>query len=410
MEHLPRFRIRVLAGPALAVLGAVVGAMVLAVLPLRAAVAQADLAVSKTVSDPALFPLAAVEFQVVVENRGLEQAPAVAVSDRLPAGLRIAPGTAPYASQGSYDPGTGTWQVGELGPGGTATLMVPAQVADGPLPPCIVNRATADSAGDPDLRNNEAAAALRQPDTARCVDLSVELTQTPLILGCDNDTITLAAAVRNNGTDPARDVAVVIDRLPEQPDGLGFIDGLCESPSACMLPTLEPRQTVILLLSSSSGIKNSQPRLFTAAVSASSADADYAPGNEADVLEFTKIPYQQCDFGPLGVDLGSGSSMGACFVATAAYGSAMHPRVVELRHFRDQVLMKSSAGRAFVAFYYRHSPPVARYIAERPAARAAARIALWPVVMFASSPGAGSLVLAALLMLGAGVARQARGR
>jgi uncharacterized repeat protein (TIGR01451 family) len=406
MEHLSLFGIRAIAGPALALFGSAS----LAVLPSGAALAQADLAVTKTVSDAALFPLGAVEFQVVAENRGLEPAPAVTVSDRLPTGLAIAPGTAPFASQGSYDADTGTWQVGALGPGGEATLIVPAQVADGPLPPCIVNRATISATGDPDLRNNEAAAALRQPDTARCIDLSVELTQTPLVLGCDNDTVTLAAAVRNNGTDAAREVVVAIDPLPDQPAGLRFIDGLCESSSACTLPVIEPRQTFILLLSSNSGIKNSQPRAFRAAVSASSPDPDYAPGNEADVLEFMKIPYAKCDFGPLGVDLGSGSSLGACFIATAAYGSAMHPRVVELRRFRDQVLMKSSAGRAFVAFYYRHSPPLAGYIADRPVARAAARMVLWPIVTVAARPVAGSLVLAGVLILAAGLARRARNR
>ncbi len=203
---------------------------------------------------------------------------------------------------------------------------------------------------------------------------------------------------------------MVIDRLPEQPEGLGFVDGLCGSESTCTLPVVEPRQTIILLLSSNSGIRNSQPRDFKAAVSASSADADYAPGNESDVLEFTKAPYTKCDFGLDGVDLGSGSSLGACFVATAAYGSPMHPRVVELRRFRDRVLMQSPAGRAFVSFYYRHSPPVARYIADRPGARAVARIALWPVVMVATRPWASSLVLAALLILAPGLARLARRR
>ncbi len=406
MVHPSLVRIRAVIGTGLAVFGAAGAAMI----PSGAVFAQADLAASKTVSDPTLFPLAAVEFEVVVENRGPERATGVAVSDRLPSGLSIVPGTAPFASQGSYDPDTGAWQVGDLSPGSRATLIVPAQVADAPVPPCIVNRATIDDAGDPDLRNNEAAAALRQPDTARCVDLSVELTQTPPVLGCDNDKVLLAAAVRNDGTDAAREVAVVIDRLPEQPEGLGFVDGLCGSESTCTLPVVEPRQTIILLLSSNSGIRNSQPRDFKAAVSASSADADYAPGNESDVLEFTKAPYTKCDFGLDGVDLGSGSSLGACFVATAAYGSPMHPRVVELRRFRDRVLMQSPAGRAFVSFYYRHSPPVARYIADRPTARAVARIALWPVVMVATRPWASSLVLAALLILAPGLARLARGR
>ena len=69
-----------------------------------------------------------------------------------------------------------------------------------------------------------------------------------------------------------------------------------------------------------------------------------------------------------------------CFIATAAYGSAMAGEVVALRRFRDDYLLKSEAGRAFVNFYYRHSPAVADYIRERDWLRAVVRGALWPVV------------------------------
>ena len=41
-----------------------------------------------------------------------------------------------------------------------------------------------------------------------------------------------------------------------------------------------------------------------------------------------------------------------CFVATAVYGSRDAPQVRTLRDFRDNVLMQSSTGRAFVDFYY----------------------------------------------------------
>ena len=65
---------------------------------------------------------------------------------------------------------------------------------------------------------------------------------------------------------------------------------------------------------------------------------------------------------------------GPCFVATAVYGPA-DPRTDELRGFRDEVLKPSQLGRWFVAWYYRHSPRVARLLGKhRWLARIAGRI------------------------------------
>lgn len=90
-----------------------------------------------------------------------------------------------------------------------------------------------------------------------------------------------------------------------------------------------------------------------------------------------------------------------CFIATAAWGSWMDPHVVSLRRFRDQVLMQNAPGRAFVAFYYRHSPPAAEFIARHGALRAVARGVLAPVVFAVERPAtaAGSVLLALLLLL-----------
>jgi hypothetical protein len=89
-----------------------------------------------------------------------------------------------------------------------------------------------------------------------------------------------------------------------------------------------------------------------------------------------------------------------CFIATAAWGSWMDPHVVSLRAFRDDVLMRSPQGRAFVAFYYRHSPPLAAFIGGHDALRAVARAALAPVVFGVEQPlGAAMLLAGALLGL-----------
>jgi len=89
-----------------------------------------------------------------------------------------------------------------------------------------------------------------------------------------------------------------------------------------------------------------------------------------------------------------------CFVATAAYGSGMAPEVETLRNFRDRFLVGNPAGRAFVALYYRVSPPLAAVIARSPALRSGARFALAPAVMLASfAVGAGSAEKAAVAVL-----------
>jgi len=69
-----------------------------------------------------------------------------------------------------------------------------------------------------------------------------------------------------------------------------------------------------------------------------------------------------------------------CFIATAAYGSAMEPHVKVLREFRDRYLLPWGTGRALISFYYRHSPPLARAIGTSRFLRFTARMALFPLV------------------------------
>lgn len=55
-----------------------------------------------------------------------------------------------------------------------------------------------------------------------------------------------------------------------------------------------------------------------------------------------------------------------CFIATAVYGSYDCPEVLTLRAFRDNVLKKYRAGRAFIAIYYRYGPYLARIVKGSP--------------------------------------------
>ena len=56
---------------------------------------------------------------------------------------------------------------------------------------------------------------------------------------------------------------------------------------------------------------------------------------------------------------------GACYIATAVYGSYEAPEVLLLRKFRDTVLKKYAIGKIFISFYYFVSPFVAKKIQHK---------------------------------------------
>ncbi|HEY6838017.1 MAG TPA: MXAN_6640 family putative metalloprotease [Geobacteraceae bacterium] len=77
---------------------------------------------------------------------------------------------------------------------------------------------------------------------------------------------------------------------------------------------------------------------------------------------------------------GGGGGGGGCFIATAAYGSYLHPKVRVLRAFRDRYLLTNAPGRLLVACYYKASPGLAAFIAKHSLLRALCRLLLTPVV------------------------------
>ena len=74
------------------------------------------------------------------------------------------------------------------------------------------------------------------------------------------------------------------------------------------------------------------------------------------------------------------SSGGACFIATAAFGSYRAPEVILLQKFRDRILLASAPGRLFVEAYYRVSPPIADFIGHYDSLKRATRLALKPLI------------------------------
>jgi hypothetical protein len=79
----------------------------------------------------------------------------------------------------------------------------------------------------------------------------------------------------------------------------------------------------------------------------------------------------------------SSGEVDACFVATAAYGSALAADVDMLRHFRDALMRKTVLGELAVEVYYTFSPPVALVVGESELLRWTARAVLDPFVTWA---------------------------
>jgi len=96
---------------------------------------------------------------------------------------------------------------------------------------------------------------------------------------------------------------------------------------------------------------------------------------------------------------GGGGGGGGCFIATAAYGSALDPHVETLREFRDNYLLTNALGRAFVSLYYRFSPPAADYIREHGSLRALTRWTLMPLIIAIEHPIVLLMVMAGCLFL-----------
>jgi hypothetical protein len=68
-----------------------------------------------------------------------------------------------------------------------------------------------------------------------------------------------------------------------------------------------------------------------------------------------------------------------CFVATAAWGSALASQVEALRRARDHARSGSALAAVAIDLYYRSGPPVAAALRRSDTARAAVRMLLSPV-------------------------------
>ena len=75
---------------------------------------------------------------------------------------------------------------------------------------------------------------------------------------------------------------------------------------------------------------------------------------------------------------------GGCLIATATYGSEMAPQVQQLRELRDNQLLNTESGTAFMStfndIYYSFSPIIADYERENPLFKEAVKLAITPMI------------------------------
>ncbi len=75
---------------------------------------------------------------------------------------------------------------------------------------------------------------------------------------------------------------------------------------------------------------------------------------------------------------------GGCLIATAAFGSELAPQVQQLRELRDNTVLKTNSGIAFMTtfnqFYYSFSPAVADFEREQPFFKEVMKVTLTPML------------------------------
>ena len=167
---------------------------------------SADIAITKTVDNPAPSLNSKVTFTVTATNNGPSSATGVVVTDQLPSGLMY---FSSLPSVGTYDPITRIWSIGGLANGTNATLTL---VATATSTTTATNTATKTGEVQPDpvAGNNSASASV----TGVSADITVTKTvnQTTPTLG-QNVTYTLVA--HNLGPSTAPGVQLH-DMLPAQ--------------------------------------------------------------------------------------------------------------------------------------------------------------------------------------------------
>lgn len=168
-------------------------------------VPDVDLALSKSVNNATPLEGTAVAFTITVTNTGTASSAGIVVNDALPAGLSYASHT---VSQGTYDSGSGNWNVGTIGAGAQATLTLSANIGAGTGGTTITNTAniTATSVNDPNPANNSASVNVNPVTPTADLEFITFSVSNPN--PNEGNDVTITIEITNNGPQPATNVVL----------------------------------------------------------------------------------------------------------------------------------------------------------------------------------------------------------
>jgi len=343
-----------------------------------------------------------ITYQIVVANNDNVDATGVEVTDTLADELDFLQTTTIPAAGTMSDPGppqTVVWSVGNLPAGQTATLDIDAQVLRQPFGGMLSNVAEI-TAVDQVIPSFDLV-GLTAESTVTIT--GVEITNTVFdsmgfetVASAVGDVVTYKIVATNNAEVDATGVEIT-DTLADE---LSFLQ-TTTTPAAGTVFGVGPPQMVVwsvgnLAAGQSATLEIDAQVLFGAigkdlinASEVTAIDQPFAAGFTAgNFIAVIELPD----------DILSYSDGGNCFIATAAFGSYLEPEVRILRKFRDEYLMAYEAGRAFVEWYYRTSPPAAALIRDHAWMRSVVRALLSPAVYGLKYPAAGVFVIISLLL------------
>ena len=179
---------------------------------------SADLTITNTVDNAAPNLQGKINYTINLTNNGPADATGVVVYDALPQGVTY---VSSNTNQGSYDPKSGNWTVGNVANGAAATLTITVSVDTGTGALEIDNLAVMAYADQPDsnLNNNDATAVVKVNGS----DLSIsngEDNTSPSV----GATVTFTVTLTNNG--PLDDTGIIVTDIV--PAGLTYLSSVAD--------------------------------------------------------------------------------------------------------------------------------------------------------------------------------------